>query len=104
MWEVDKQDVRLTSDSQDIGNILQDMMVVGDVRLIPMSLFYHLKTNIMETIIVCYEHEIDKTSEMTISDAVKKLSGYWKEDTIEPMLTSGQILFTPYAEYQIKKS
>jgi hypothetical protein len=57
----------------------------------------------MEKIIICYEAEIDRTTELTIAQAVKRLSGYWKPETIEPMLLQGIQLFTPYCTYQLKK-
>ena len=38
---------------------------------------------------------------ITLAEAKLMLSGNWKEETIEPMLMEGQVLWSPYAEYSL---
>jgi hypothetical protein len=57
----------------------------------------------MEKIIICYEPEIDKETEITMSEAIEQLSSYWKKESIEQMLLSQKPLWTPYCQYKIKQ-
>ena len=67
------------------------------------TIFVSLSDYIAEkTTIVCYEPEIDKTTEMPIAEAVDKLSSYWNKDSVEEMLLNGNTLWTPYAQYTLK--
>ena len=44
-----------------------------------------------------------KKEEVSFEYALGKLTGYWMKKETEKMLLSGQMLWTPFAEYQIAK-
>ena len=52
---------------------------------------------------IVYEVNQDSSiNEITMSDAIRKLSGHWEENKIEDMLMQGLCLFTPFSNYTIK--
>lgn len=62
--------------------------------------------NIKESDVVIIRSYTDGTpsEEITLECAIFSLANFWKKDAIEPMLLNGQTLFTPFAEYRMKKS
>ena len=42
------------------------------------------------------------TEEVSFEYAIEKLQGYWKDNDIKTLLLKGQVLWSPYANYQLK--
>ncbi len=42
------------------------------------------------------------TEEVSLEYAVQKLQGYWEKNYIKTLLLKGQMLWSPYANYQLK--
>jgi hypothetical protein len=51
--------------------------------------------------IIRTDRETGKQEQVSLSYAVQKLQGYWDDSKITEMLMQGNVLFTPYADYQI---
>jgi len=45
----------------------------------------------------------NEKTEISITEAKLKLSGYWNPDKIDDMLFNGTPMHTPYATYELKK-
>ena len=56
----------------------------------------------MDKVIMCkYREDGEDWHEVTLERAKSRLSGYWKEESIETMLMDeGLTLYTPFADYK----
>jgi len=55
------------------------------------------------TVVIRTCRELGTTEEVSLEYTLQKLEGYWEKNSILPMLAEGQTLFSPFAEYRIKK-
>ncbi len=61
-----------------------------------------LKTKLMN-IVICTNLDTGATKLVTMQEAIKSLSGYWKVEKIEETLIKGITLHTPFETYKIKQ-
>ena len=59
-------------------------------------------TEILE--VVSIDKETGEQEILSMREAVNYLSAFWKNETIEPMLREGIILWNPYYEFKIQNN